>query len=253
MHEPEDATPHRHAVNLVAEDRSFGVLAASFRGTPRTHLRGQVARILDGLALHVAAALHRQALYERTICDPLTKLYNRRHFDDQLERLCAQANRTRMPLTLLMIDLDHFKRVNDTHGHQAGDAALAKVGETILTSIRTYDIGFRYGGEELTILAPDCHEDEALALAERIRSRIAAATEISGSQGGSVTASIGIASWSPTRSTARSVVAAADRALYRAKRKGRNCVSLPPPEGPGQRVHSPDHNRRKAEHRPLQG
>ena len=123
-----------------------------------------------------------------------------------------------------MIDLDHFKRLNDQHGHSAGDAVLREVARTIMASVRTTDIACRYGGEELLVLLPDCSLDEATQRAETLRSRIEQLSNVTNGQ--SVTASLGVACSPETTAEPGELVAVADAALYQAKRLGRNRVEV---------------------------
>ena len=123
-----------------------------------------------------------------------------------------------------MIDLDHFKRLNDVHGHAAGDAALREVAKVIVSCLRQTDVACRYGGEELAVLLPDCPVEMAEKKAEQIRGRIA---EVSGGEGLSVTASLGVASH-PETSGRTELLAAADAALYEDKQRGRNRVVVAP-------------------------
>jgi diguanylate cyclase (GGDEF)-like protein len=127
-----------------------------------------------------------------------------------------------------MLDLDHFKRLNDTHGHAKGDEVLQGVAETILGTLRSTDSAYRYGGEELVILARESDVDGALELAERVRSAIE--RRFAGSGEGNVTASLGVAGIPENAVSAKALVAAADAALYAAKAEGRNRVCAAPSE-----------------------
>ncbi|MFW6157190.1 MAG: diguanylate cyclase, partial [Armatimonadota bacterium] len=159
--------------------------------------------------------------------DALTGLYTRRVFDEMLAELTSPPRSG--PVSLLMIDLDHFKRVNDTHGHQVGDEVLREVAETILTAVREEsDVAARYGGEEMTVIAPGTDRVGASELAERIRARVAEARVLAGGTVVSVTVSVGVAALDPTddgEDPARSLVEEADRRLYEAKGAGRNMVA----------------------------
>jgi diguanylate cyclase (GGDEF)-like protein len=134
--------------------------------------------------------------------------------------LTGLAERSGRPFSLIMIDLDHFKSLNDEHGHAAGDAALKRAAEALLGSLRDTDIGCRYGGEELVVLLPDCSLDDAMLKAESLRIRM----ESSGDGSLPITASLGVATIPETSTTMVSLVAMADAALYSAKKAGRNCV-----------------------------
>lgn len=159
------------------------------------------------------------------LIDGLTDAWNRRAMDEILEREFARARREGSPLTVAMIDVDHFKRVNDLHGHPAGDAVIRGVAARLRGAVRVHDAVGRYGGEEFMVVLGKAGPQEAAIVGERIRAEIAR-TPISDI---SVTASIGIASLDPAdpEAVTSALVAAADRALYRAKHGGRNRVCGP--------------------------
>ena len=160
--------------------------------------------------------------------DELTQLGNRRNFEKELGRAMALTRRLKVPLALLMIDIDDFKMVNDRHGHQTGDDYLRAVGKVLAAATRLgEDVATRFGGEEFAILLLNTDTDGAIANGERIRSNVAAlALPNAGSPNGILTVSIGVAALQPdTPMTREELVTRADRALYRAKNNGRNCVS----------------------------
>jgi diguanylate cyclase (GGDEF)-like protein len=167
----------------------------------------------------------REKLRNQALRDPLTGLYNRRYMEDMLERFVRLAVRKDSSLAVVMIDLDHFKRLNDQHGHLLGDAVLRAVAGAISATLRETDVACRYGGEELIVLLPDCDTDAALAKAEEIRLRI---EELSAAHGAEITASLGVAALPSAASTVVDLVKAADTALYEAKKAGRNCVRQAP-------------------------
>lgn len=176
-------------------------------------------------AAPVLANLRNLAIAEiRAATDGLTGLPNKRAVADALNRIFAQASTTSSPLALLVLDVDHFKQVNDTRGHAVGDRVLANIGAVIRGVLRTRDFAGRNGGEEFTILLPDTEIRMALPIAERVRAAIA---EISlpGSDVG-VTVSIGVAGFPQHASTPEQLERLADAALYLAKRQGRNRVEL---------------------------
>ncbi|MFD2366239.1 GGDEF domain-containing protein [Pseudoduganella sp. GCM10020061] len=159
--------------------------------------------------------------------DALTGLYNRAWLNDVLPGLVASAHAGNTPLSLVMIDIDHFKRFNDTHGHQAGDDALRLAARTVSAALRPSDFAVRYGGEELMVLLPNTPEHVALIVAERLCQRMRGAVvfdtpDIPMPQ---LTASFGVASLAAEQDE-RALVKCADAALYRAKEAGRNRVSL---------------------------
>lgn len=183
------------------------------------------------LFLRTTSDLRRMALLEEeSITDPLLGIYNRRYLDRRLTSEIARAKRYHRPLSVLMIDIDHFKSVNDQYGHQAGDLALSYIGKLLLNTVRGPDVVARYGGEEIVILAPDNGENEATRLAERLREHIAEHELILSSEGGGqksirLTVSIGVAEMGRAIETADELIECADRALYRAKACGRNQVA----------------------------
>jgi diguanylate cyclase (GGDEF)-like protein len=168
----------------------------------------------------LAAELERQARL-----DPLTGAFNRRAFDELLRRDVARAQRHGRPLAVILIDIDHFKRVNDTMGHAAGDRFLVAVAKTIAAVLRAEDLLCRYGGEEFIVVLPETDGTGALQAAERLRAAIEALRLDHEGVARSITASFGVASFAdPARDTIENVIHAADLALYRAKATGRNRV-----------------------------
>jgi diguanylate cyclase (GGDEF)-like protein len=162
-------------------------------------------------------------MLESALCDPLTGAYNRRFFLDRLEGEFRFAKRHEVAMSIVMIDVDHFKEVNDTHGHVVGDAVLADVANTIRPSIRGEDVFARYGGEEFVLLCRASDSEQCRVVAERIRTRIAErALDVSGGKV-RVTVSLGIASLPDIAADSpMQLIAAADAALYAAKAAGRN-------------------------------
>jgi diguanylate cyclase (GGDEF)-like protein len=160
--------------------------------------------------------------------DFLTGLKTRRYLDEQLDREIKRAERRGSPLALIAIDIDHFKLVNDTYGHQAGDTILREVSARLLKGVREIDTVARYGGEEFTVILPDTNFAEADQIAERLRSDIEAASYILGSpwEGVRLTISLGVAAFPRDAKIKDNLLEAADVALYEAKRSGRNRVIL---------------------------
>ena len=164
-------------------------------------------------------------LYESATRDPLTRTINKRGFEEALVKEFAFARRHKRALSLLVFDLDHFKRVNDTHGHPAGDYVLRRLGEVVGTSIRSEDVFARIGGEEFAVLLRDIGRDSALACAARMRARVEECVFETGGVRIPVTISIGVATMQlDVHADGPALVASADRALYEAKRTGRNRV-----------------------------
>ncbi len=159
--------------------------------------------------------------------DSLTGVSNRRHFMAQLENEFARTQRFHEPAALLMLDLDHFKRINDSYGHAAGDAVLASFGATLLETLRKIDLVGRVGGEEFAVLLPGTEAEAARQFAERLRERVAGMAVEIGDGRLLVTVSIGIACLEHDDDSADDALARADDALYRAKANGRNRVEVP--------------------------
>jgi len=158
----------------------------------------------------------------RALTDVLTGLANKRSIEDTLKRMSAQAGRTLSPLAAVMLDLDHFKQINDLFGHDRGDDVLAAVGSTITQTLRDSDVAGRYGGEEFLLLLPDINREGALEAAERLRAAIGA-LRVPG-ENRNVTASLGVAVLPDDAGDGAQLQRRADRALYAAKKSGRNRV-----------------------------
>jgi two-component system cell cycle response regulator len=167
-----------------------------------------------------------QKSIELAITDALTSLYNRRYMESHLSTLIDQAIGRGKPLSVLIVDIDYFKAINDTHGHDAGDDVLREFALRIRKSIRGIDLACRYGGEEFVVVMPETDLAVATMVAERLRRRIATeAFKIEqGQKTVDVTISIGIAALNDAKDNAATVLKRADQALYRAKREGRNRV-----------------------------
>jgi diguanylate cyclase (GGDEF)-like protein len=215
------------ALPLVHGDRAAGLMEAR-RAHPGPFDEDEL-RFFALAALAAAGIVGRAEVLEKLIfIDKLTGLYNRAYFDDQIEREIERANRSNTSVALLMADLDHFKRINDSFGHQAGDAALAHVGSLIRANIRQIDVAARYGGEEFAVLLPSITRVRAVRTAERLRrvvsqSRIGEMVpELAAAR---LSVSIGIALYPDDAGTSRQLLDRADRvALYAAKHHGRNRV-----------------------------
>jgi diguanylate cyclase (GGDEF)-like protein len=160
-----------------------------------------------------------------SITDGLTRLYNHRYFQDELARAFGESQRYQRPLSLAIVDIDFFKKVNDTHGHAVGDEVLKSVANVFRESARSTDLVARYGGEEFAVIMPETGLDDAIVFAEKIRAMIESTKMPTQAGELMVTVSVGVASTPHSRiRAAKEVVVAADKALYRAKRSGRNQV-----------------------------
>ena len=212
-------------VPMIARGKVHGLLMlASDDIDGATRLR-EIARVAQALADSMSLALANISLQEKlrtqSLRDPLTGLYNRRYMEDALERHLQIAERNGSATSVIMIDLDHFKKINDAHGHGKGDAVLRDVAAQLTASVRPTDIVARYGGEEMMVIMPGCDLEHAISKAELLRSRIESLSELHGTP---VTASFGVSCVPETSSTMRDLVPMADAALYVAKEAGRNCV-----------------------------
>jgi len=222
---------------LKAGDSVVGTLVCGSRDAGA--LPEPAQKELAMLALQAAEALLRTRLYEQAerlaTTDGLTGLLNRRTFNAQLQGRLREAQRYNRPLSLLLLDVDHFKKVNDTFGHPTGDAVLKGIAAVAQKQARETDIVARYGGEEMALILPETDAAGAHAIAERIR-KVVGATSHPTEQGAiQVTVSIGLATSPCPGDSAEAVLEAADKALYRAKQGGRNRVVAANPASPGVR------------------
>ncbi len=167
-----------------------------------------------------------------SITDGLTQLFNHRHFQEELARTFEESVRYGRPLSLALIDIDHFKKINDTWGHAVGDEVLKNVSSIFSRSVRATDLVARYGGEEFVVMMPETELDDARQFAEKIRSLVEQSPTRSGEQTVVATISIGIATVPhPRLKSPIDLIESADRGLYAAKREGRNRTRLDPEEG----------------------
>jgi len=169
----------------------------------------------------------REALREQSIRDPLTELYNRRYMEEALFQQLSRVTRQVLPLGLIMIDIDHFKNFNDTHGHAAGDALLRELGQFLKNHVRNEDIACRYGGEEFLLIMPDAsleaaHQRAVLLQQEAKKLRV----QDAGQSLQGITLSLGVAVYPEHGRSVDSLLRAADAALYRAKQEGRDRVAV---------------------------
>jgi diguanylate cyclase (GGDEF)-like protein len=183
--------------------------------------------VADHIALTVANLKLRETLRHLSIRDPLTGLFNRRYMEESLERELRRADRKGTSVGIIMIDIDHFKRVNDTYGHEAGDTVLREMGVLLQRHIRGSDIACRYGGEEFTLILTDSPLSVAQHRAEHLREEIKELhIEYRGQDLGTITLSMGVAAFPQHGATEEALLQAADLALYRAKAEGRDRVVL---------------------------
>ena len=193
-------------------------------------LGGYFVVLVTIVSLQTARDVRRVAvLEEQSITDPLMGVYNRRHLERRLEEEVGKAMRYGLPLASLLLDVDHFKRINDEHGHAVGDQVLRGLGAHLLDAVRKADIVTRYGGEEVVVLAPHTSLGEGRQLAERLRESVLAEPLVPGSETKDgrplhITLSIGVAALGPGVNDGQALLKASDEALYRAKQSGRNRV-----------------------------
>jgi len=210
----------------------------STNGTFCNGLRVERRELSDGDKISVGASTilkftyqdhvdehYQKRLFESAVRDGLTSTFNRRYFIDRLNAEMRFAYRHDKALALLFIDIDHFKKINDTHGHQAGDFVLAAVAREMIAAIRAEDVLARYGGEEFAIICREIEREGALILGERLRAAVAAAKYQFEGKVIPVTISVGVAVAHKPQA-AQPLIAAADAAMYDAKRAGRNRVSF---------------------------
>lgn len=216
-------------VPIVIGDGVEGVL--SIQSTQRNAFGPSELRLVEAIGHQVATALQNAHLYQMAMVDSLTGLFVRRYFDARIEEEIERSRRYGTPFSVVMIDIDDFKLLNDTHGHLAGDRVLRSVAAALRGQMRGVDTAARYGGEELAVILPRTEMVAAYNQAERIRAAIAE-HRVTGEPGATqptltVTASFGIAAFPESQATTgEDLVRRADRALYRAKRMGKNRVEL---------------------------
>ncbi len=172
----------------------------------------------------------KEAAEQAARLDPLTHVLGRRGFTEAAEQEIQRCLRYHHPLSLIMIDIDHFKTINDTHGHAAGDAVLVGFAQLLTSEVREWDVVGRLGGEEFAVLLPSSGADQAVAVAERMRASVRNAQASVRGQPLQYSASFGVAEFQPRELTLDSLLARADAALYAAKRAGRDRVLLAPPQ-----------------------
>jgi two-component system cell cycle response regulator len=214
---------------IETSGRLTGLLVLGGRAVDKLDAEGRV--FLGQLANQAHIVMENSRLFERVqnlaIRDSLTGIFNHRHTVELLALEVERAGRYLGRVSVLMLDVDHFKRINDEHGHLAGDAVLRDVARLLKDTLRTVDSVGRYGGEEFLVLLPQTPPDEALQTAERIRQQIAQHAFRAGRRELHVTVSVGVASLPSGEGSAEALIREADQALYRAKEQGRNRVAGP--------------------------
>jgi diguanylate cyclase len=213
-------------VPMIARGALYGLLICTAANDDRVRERFAAAiraaqAMADAMSLALSNIALREKLRTQSLRDPLTGLFNRRYMEDALERYISLGERSGAATSVLMLDLDNFKRLNDEHGHAKGDAVLRDVAVQIIGGLRPSDVACRYGGEEILAILPDCSLDDAAIKAENLRLRIEALSEVHGVP---VSVSIGVSTITETAKSAADLVATADKALYAAKTSGKNRV-----------------------------
>lgn len=213
-------------IPLLAKGVPIGVMRIEERldGTP---FEKDMTSLLQSIGAMIALAISNAQLYALGVTDGLTGLYMRRYFDIRMRESFEQAKRYDRTFSLVFFDIDHFKEVNDTHGHQTGDMVLKQFAQILMESTRKCDIACRYGGEEMALILPETSLERAAVLGNKLRSLISSYA-FTGLKGEvlSITTSIGIAEFLPEHWDPEELIASADQALYRAKDLGRNRVEL---------------------------
>ena len=236
MFTAEDLPPELEATTGVAvpvayQDRTFGVLVVfdkEARNAVEPFDPEEDVPLLVNLGAQAATAIENARLYELATVDGLTKLFIRRHFEQRLTEEVRRAGRYDTKVSIMIMDVDHFKRFNDTYGHAVGDEVLKLVARTIRGSVREdLDVPARYGGEEMLVLMPETDVHGAWSMAERVREAIEAVA-LPGPNGEElrVTVSVGVATWPTHARDEDALLEAADRALYRSKQAGRNRTTV---------------------------
>ena len=212
-------------IPLVAHADTMGFMHFSGPGNLAVTRREVAVSIAEQLSLALSNLRLQESLRVQSIRDPLTGLFNRRYLEESLERELTRCSRRGLPLSVLMLDLDHFKRFNDSHGHDGGDALLSQAGRVLQALCRNEDIACRYGGEEFTLILPEMNAEAARQRAENVREAIERLQVQHLRQPLSpVTASIGVACFPVDGASGSDLLRKADAALYRAKHEGRNRV-----------------------------
>ena len=209
---------------LLAEDRPIGIVAAEQSERQGTRIEQRIVAMVSQFSSHAALALDNAWLLERVQelaeTDGLTGLANRRTFEAALELEVTRAFRNGDEVSLVMVDIDHFKQLNDTYGHQTGDDVLREVAAALGGECRDIDVVARYGGEEFVVILPSCSDAEALETAERLRRVVAGSETVV-----PVSISAGVATYPVNATDPTGLLQAADEALYESKRTGRNKVT----------------------------
>ncbi len=192
------------------------------RDGQRITIGSAIVKFLHGSNLELQ---YHEEIYRLMRTDGLTELFNRRYFDEALQKEVSRALRYGRPFSLVLFDIDHFKRINDTYGHLAGDAVLRQLGRLVSSHVRRDDVVARTGGEEFAVILPETGIDAARSFAEKLRQLVERTAFTFEETPIPVTISLGVAEWDPSLTDGKSLIQRADERLYGAKRSGRNRVA----------------------------
>jgi diguanylate cyclase (GGDEF)-like protein len=243
----DDGVSRKHCKIAMSSSGQFQLVdLGSTNGTFLNGVKVNVATLQDGDKVQIGANTvlkfsiqdqleeeYQRSIYESATRDGLTRIFNKKYFNDTLRKEFAYCLRHNVPMSLVMVDIDHFKKINDTYGHPAGDFVLQKVAAKIGETVRQEDLFARYGGEEFALLLRESQSDMALRCAERCRRAVDTADIVFNGTPIKVTVSLGVATLLDSDfAQPEELIAAADRYLYRAKESGRNRVEAREISGP---------------------
>jgi diguanylate cyclase (GGDEF)-like protein len=240
QHLSKSSTAECLCVPMVAQGNTIGILHLEFEGATRqsgtgnTSFRQSHQQLAISVSSHIALSLAslqlRETLREQSIRDPLTRLFNRRFLEESLERELQIASRKKQAVAVLFLDLDHFKRFNDTFGHDAGDMVLQSLADLFRTFFRATDICCRYGGEEFAIILPESSAQDAAVRANGLRSEVKSLRlQYKRQTLGPLSLSAGVAAFPEHASASNELLEIADQCLYESKAGGRDVVTVAPP------------------------
>ena len=210
---------------LMVKRRVIGVVSLTTRDGNHVFTQDELELVVL-MSAHISLALENNRLYEISVLDGLTNVYNRRYLEQRLMEEVAYSKRYKKPLTVLLLDIDFFKNLNDTYGHQAGDSVLKEFSTLLGKALREYDVIARYGGEEFAVILPTTPRPKGASIAERLRLSVKQKKFVHDTETISATVSIGVASLPEDGKTPDELIASADRALYLAKESGRDQIQL---------------------------
>ncbi len=243
----DDGISRKHAKVALGPNGHFQIVdLGSTNGTFLNGIKVDIAILQDGDKIQIGQNTvlkfslqdqleeqYQKSIYESATRDGLTRIFNKKYFLDTLKKEFAYCLRHRVPLSMVMFDVDHFKKINDTYGHPAGDYCLTRIAQRVSETVRTEDLFARYGGEEFALMLRESAEERTLACAERCRKAIDTADFTFGGTPIRVTISLGVATLLDSDySQPEELISAADKYLYRAKKAGRNRVDGKAISGP---------------------